>query len=214
MALVDSYDVYDQLMNYWNGTMQDDLYMISRDGWMPELNIPEKKNAKWTDLSCDLLPVEIVVDRFFSKERDEYNNVSGRIASINEQLKAATEVTDDEDDSTTVKLSDKERLMSMAVLKKLKATLKKLDADLYMKILTKYSQIDESTVKQLIVNDKWLAAITDRAYASVNSVIQSIATQLRTLHDRYANTLSDLEAEVADKETTVLTHLKSMGFTL
>lgn len=214
VALVDPYDVYDQLRNYWNETMQDDLYMISRDGWMPELNIPEKKNAKWTDLSCDLLPVEIVVNKFFSEERDEYNNVSGRIASINEQLKAATEVTEDEEDSTAVKLSDKERLMSTAVLKKLKATLKKLDADLYMKILTKYSQIDESTVKQLIVNDKWLAAITDRAYASVDSVTQSIATQLRTLHDRYADTLSDLESEVAKKETAVLNHLKSMGFTL
>lgn len=214
VALVDPYDVYDQLMNYWNETMQDDLYMISRDGWMPELNIPEKKNAKWTDLSCDLLPVEIVVEKFFSEERDEYNNVSGRIASINEQLKAATEPTDEEEDSTAVKLSDKERLMSTVVLKKLKVTLKKLDADLYMKILTKYSQIDESTVKQLIVNDKWRAAITDRAYATIDSITQSIATQLRTLHDRYADTLSDLESEVADKETTVLNHLKSMGFTL
>ena len=214
VALVDPYDVYDQLMNYWNETMQDDLYMISRDGWMPELNIPEKKNAKWTDLSCDLLPVEIVVEKLFSEEQDEYNNVSGRIASINEQLKAATEVTDDEEDPTTVKLSDKERQMSTAVLKKLKATLKKLDADIYMKILTKYSQIDESTVKQLIVNDKWIAAITDRAYATIDSITQSIATQLRTLHDRYADTLSDLESEVADKETTVFNHLKSMGFTL
>lgn len=214
VALVDPYDVYDQLMNYWNETMQDDLYMISRDGWMPELNIPEKKNAKWTDLSCDLLPIEIVVEKFFSEERDEYNNVSGRIASINEQLKAATEPTDDEEDSTAVKLSDKERLMSTVVLKKLKVTLKKLDADLYMKILTKYSQIDESTVKQLIVNDKWLAAITDRAFATVDSITQSIATQLRTLHDRYANTLPDLESEVAEKETAVLNHLKSMGFTL
>lgn len=214
VALVDPYDVYDQLMNYWNETMQDDLYMISRDGWMPELNIPKKKNAKWTDLSCDLLPVEIVVEKFFSEERDEYNNVSGRIASINEQLKAATEVTDDEEDSTTVKLSDKERQMSTAVLKKLKATLKKLDADIYMKILTKYSQLDEPIVKQLIVNDKWIETITDRAYATVDTVTQSIASQLRILHDRYANTLSDLETEVSEKETAVLNHLKSMGFTL
>lgn len=104
--------------------------------------------------------------------------------------------------------------MSMAVLKKLKATLKKLDADLYMKILTKYSQIDESTVKQHIVSDKWIAAITDRAYAIVDLLIQSIATQLRTLHDRYVNTLSNLGSEVAKKETAVLNHLKSMGFTL
>ncbi len=32
-ALVDAYDVYEQLMQYWGEAMQDDFYSISLDGW-------------------------------------------------------------------------------------------------------------------------------------------------------------------------------------
>src|SRR6266446_5358831 len=31
--LIDKYDVYQHLMSYWAGTMQDDVYMIALDGW-------------------------------------------------------------------------------------------------------------------------------------------------------------------------------------
>ena len=32
-ALIDPYDVYQHLMDYWAETMQDDAYMIVSDGW-------------------------------------------------------------------------------------------------------------------------------------------------------------------------------------
>src|SRR5262249_53583207 len=31
--LLDAYDVYQHLMNYWGETMQDDCYLIADDGW-------------------------------------------------------------------------------------------------------------------------------------------------------------------------------------
>ena len=34
--LIDNYDIYQHLMNYWNETMQDDCYMIAADGWKAE----------------------------------------------------------------------------------------------------------------------------------------------------------------------------------
>jgi type I restriction enzyme M protein len=73
--LVDNYDVYDQLMNYWLATMQDDFYLICADGW--ELNdhavrIADKKGEKKEktaktigDWECDLLPVACVVKEYF-----------------------------------------------------------------------------------------------------------------------------------------------------
>lgn len=215
-SLLDVYEVYDCLMNYWNETMQDDVYMISRDGWAPELTVPQKKNAKWSDLSCDLLPFDIVVETFFSEERDKYNELSERIYAITEQLKASTDGLDHEDEegSQYIKLSEKERLMSTATLKKLKANLKKLNTDLYDKILIKYSQLDEAMVRRLVVNDKWLAAIINRSHEAMDGVAQTLATDIKVLHHRYVDTLADIEGEVAEKETVVLKHLKSMGFTL
>ena len=37
---IDEYDAYEQLMNYWAETMQDDVYMIMADGW--KLNLRPK----------------------------------------------------------------------------------------------------------------------------------------------------------------------------
>ena len=45
-GLVDAYDVYDVLMNYWGETMQDDCYMISNDGWtFPEVRAIKRKET-------------------------------------------------------------------------------------------------------------------------------------------------------------------------
>lgn len=215
-SLLDAYEVYDCLMNYWNETMQDDVYLISRDGWAPELTVPQKKNAKWSDLSCDLLPLNIVVEAFFSEERDKYNELSERIYAITEQLKASTDGYDHEDEegSQYIKLSEKERLMSTATLKKLKTNLKKLNTELYDDILLKYSQIDEATVRHLVMEDKWLVTIVNRSHEAMDGVAQALSSDIKALHDRYADTLADIEAEISEKESAVLNHLKSMGFTL
>ena len=63
-SLVDAYDAYQQLMTYWNDTLQDDCYMISRDGWKLTLLKGDKKNSTYEDMSCDLLPVNIVLQEF------------------------------------------------------------------------------------------------------------------------------------------------------
>ena len=34
--LMDKYDVYQHIMNYWNDTMQDDCYLVAVDGWKAE----------------------------------------------------------------------------------------------------------------------------------------------------------------------------------
>ncbi len=59
-TLVDAYDVYEILMNYWSETMQDNCYLVSRDGWKTELLPPAKKNVTWESSVYDLLPVEVV----------------------------------------------------------------------------------------------------------------------------------------------------------
>ena len=45
-SLVEAYDVYDSLMNYWGETMQDDCYMISSGGWTVQLYTPQPASKK------------------------------------------------------------------------------------------------------------------------------------------------------------------------
>jgi len=66
--LIDKYDIYQHLMTYWNETMQDDCYIISADGWKAETYriVVKNKDKGWT---CDLLPKELVTNRYFKTEK-------------------------------------------------------------------------------------------------------------------------------------------------
>ena len=75
--LLNPYDVYQHLMDYWNESMQDDAYLIAADGWKAETRrvLEEVKNGKdkgkkkdkgWT---CDLIPKELLVAYYFKEEQ-------------------------------------------------------------------------------------------------------------------------------------------------
>jgi type I restriction enzyme M protein len=84
--LIDPYDVYQHLMDYWAETMQDDCYLIAADGWKAETSrIVEKdkkgkeKDKGWT---CDLVPKALLVARYFAKEQAEIDQLAADLESI------------------------------------------------------------------------------------------------------------------------------------
>ena len=95
-SLVDAYDVYEQLMRYYNEHLQDDLYMISRDGWMPKLIVPVKKNVKWTDLHCDLLPVELAIKKYIPEIKAKLDEHEANLVNVQDEINILLE--DNEED--------------------------------------------------------------------------------------------------------------------
>jgi type I restriction enzyme M protein len=73
-ALVDRYDMYQHLMDYWLELMKDDTYMIIEDGWVAKLHIV-KKTKKETVYDCDLVPKPLVVNRYFLAEYNAIQNL-------------------------------------------------------------------------------------------------------------------------------------------
>jgi type I restriction enzyme M protein len=73
-ALIDTYDMYQHLMSYWFEMMQDDSYLITQDGWKATTHriIVENKAKKKIDKgwTCDLIPKELVIDRYFKTEKE------------------------------------------------------------------------------------------------------------------------------------------------
>ena len=94
--LINHYDVYQHLMDYWAETMQDDCYIIAADGWKAETTriiVKDKKGKEkdkgWT---CDLVPKDFVVARYFRKEQEaldqlaaELENVTARLTELEEE---------------------------------------------------------------------------------------------------------------------------------
>ena len=83
MPLLDSYDVYQRLMDYWEETMQDDIYLIATNGWVEAAqprDAIEDKNRKikeTPDLTLkrkkykmDLIPPALIVARYFADEQE------------------------------------------------------------------------------------------------------------------------------------------------
>jgi type I restriction enzyme M protein len=74
LPLINPYDVYQHLMSYWAETMQDDLYLVSADGWKAEtyrVLERDKKSGKEKDKgwACDLVPKTYVVARYFAPKQ-------------------------------------------------------------------------------------------------------------------------------------------------
>lgn len=163
-SLVDAYDVYDCLMNYWSETMQDDCYMISSGGWEVQLYTPqpsskkgdkkEKKAATPEDVVCDLLPVNIVIDEYFADKRDliiaAEELLAQNEASLAELIEEQSENYLDEDNFVDSKISDTN------VKKRMKVLDKKSDAE-EIAVLQKYLDLkgDISLNKKLIKDRKY-----------------------------------------------------------
>lgn len=165
-SLVDAYDVYDCLMNYWSETMQDDCYMISSGGWTVQLYTPqpaskkndekkkEKKAATPEDVVCDLLPVPIVIDEYFAEKRDLIAAAEELLTQYEIQLaelvEEQTENYLDEDNFPDGKITDAN------VKKRIKALDKKADADEIV-VLQKYLDLkgNISLNKKLIKERKY-----------------------------------------------------------
>ena len=98
-SLLDAYDIYQHLMDYWTEAMQDDCYLIATDGWVakPHRVMEKVKSGKkkgemrdkgW---ACDLVPKSYIVARYFAEEQAELNALQNELNSVSASLTELTE---------------------------------------------------------------------------------------------------------------------------
>ncbi len=100
--LLNAYDVYQHLMDYWAEAMQDDCYLISSDGWVKGAQPREIKQIKVKDkltwpeghdyligrrrFKSDLIPATLLIAAFFAKEQAAIDALDAQIADLDQQL--------------------------------------------------------------------------------------------------------------------------------
>ena len=102
LPLLDPYDLYQRLMDYWDETMQDDVYLIVADGWIDAsrprgvIEDKDRKIKEAPDLTIgrrkykmDLIPPVLVVARYFGREqavmdelRRRHEGAAGELAAF------------------------------------------------------------------------------------------------------------------------------------
>jgi len=104
--LIDKYDVYQHLMDYWTATMQDDCYLITADGWVATTYriIEVKKNKEGKTIkevdkgwACDLVPKQLIVDRYFAAQQQAIHELEATLESVTAQMTELEEEHSGED---------------------------------------------------------------------------------------------------------------------
>ena len=263
-SLIEEYDFYQILMDYWAEILQDDVYLIAQDGWpavkdlaeitkesneaanltvvFEETETEKKGKAKTKRISkkyrSEVIAPELVARRYFSddlakleEKQNELERLSQELESHLEEhsveesvlndvldakgklsaklLKAALEEDDIEEDERAI-LQTTQTLMTQE--KTAKDAVKTQSEALNLAIFKQFGQLSEEEIKQLVVQDKWLATLQSQIENRLENTIQQLISRLNTLEDRYRSPMAELAQEVEMWQSKVDAHLKNMGF--
>jgi type I restriction enzyme M protein len=230
--LLDAYDVYQHMMDYWDATMQDDAYQLVRDGWKAVLE--GKPNT-------DLIPWLLVVHRYFKNEQATIEQlktapevIGRRLEDLDEQhggedglfadaqtekgkltknsIKARLREIEDDADAADEKrlLQDYLELIDEEAVanRKVKDAQQALDAQ----VTAKYAQLTTDEIKTLVIGDKWLAALDEAIHREMERISQQLTQRVKELAERYERPLPLMEISVHDLEAKTKRHLERMGF--
>ncbi len=231
-SLIDPYGVYQHLMDYWAETMQDDAWMIASDGWQAMSN--GKPNT-------DLIPPALIVARYFAAEQTAISQREAERDAISRQMEEMDEEHGGEDGLLNEAKNDKGKLTKASVKARQTEIKRDMDAleerkllDAYADLIeeeaaagkavkdaqkaldtqvaAQYAQLTEAEIKTLVVEDKWLAALSAQVQGELDRVSQALTGRIRQLTERYATPLPRLAEEVETLAARVDAHLKKMGF--
>jgi len=232
--LLDPYDVYQHLTDYWAETMQDDVYLLVTEGW--EAVLDGKPNT-------DLIPTTLIVHRYFAADQTAIEQLEADRDTITRQMEELDEEHGGEDgllaDAKNEKgkltkgsvktrleeiandmVADDERKMVKGYLaliekeaaanKKVKEAVKALDA----KAGVKYGKLNEDEIKILVVDDKWMGTLAAVVQSELDRVSQALTARIKQLAERYAVPMPAIRGRVEELSAKVDAHLKKMGFKL
>jgi len=144
VPLVDPYDIYQHLMDYWAETMQDDTYLIAAEGWLAgalprEIVKRKNKDGKlaWPEpgdyqlgggrgarrFTSDLIPARLIVARYFAPEQAALDALETRIMKLEQELAERLEEGAGEDGLLAEVIEgegEKQRITAKAIKERMK----------------------------------------------------------------------------------------------
>jgi type I restriction enzyme M protein len=215
--LVDAYDVYQHLMDYWAESMQDDCYLIAADGWVeaakPKLIIEDKsKKAKTKpDLvvgkkkyTTELIPPKLVIDRYFAKDQAAIEELEAQQAALEQQLEEIAEEHCGEGGLLEDAKNDKDKLTKASATARLKEIKTDMDAaDERQELQAFLSLLDHEAVLSSGIKDAQEGLITKVAA----KYEQLTETDIKTLvvEDKWTATLATTVQGELDQVSQTLT---------
>ena len=201
----------------------------------PDITIGRKK------LKAELIPPALMVARFFAKEQAELEALEAKTEEIARAIEEMDEEQGGEDGALFEAKTEKGKLTAKSVKDRLKeikgdktadeerAALnaclslieqekeasdaeKEMKTALDTKAVKQYAKLTDADIKQLVVEDKWLATLQGDIASELDRVSQRLTGRVKLLAERYAAPLPELAADAELLSAKVEEHLKRMGF--
>ena len=142
LLLLNNYDAYQRLMDYWDETMQDDVYLIASDGWVEAakpraiIEDKEKKIKETPDLTIkrnkykmDLIPPALIVARYFAAEQTAIEALEVKKDEAARDLEEFVEEHSGEEDLLKDAKNEKGSVTKAAIKDRLKAIKNESESD-------------------------------------------------------------------------------------
>ena len=129
LPLIDRYDVYQCLMDYWDEVMQDDVYLVVTGEWLeaarPRVLVGKAGESpdltvRRTKYKMDLLPPGLVAGRYFAEEQREAEFLLAEQERRGREVEAFVEENTGEDGLLDAATTDTGNVTQAAVRRRLK----------------------------------------------------------------------------------------------
>jgi type I restriction enzyme M protein len=239
--LLDPYDIYQHLMDYWAETMQDDVYLITSDGWrdaaQPQLLIEDKaKKSKEKPAlvvgrqkyRIELISPALVIARYFAAEQATVEKLEAEIAALEQQMEEMADEHGGEDGLLAEAMNDKVKLTKISVVARLKEIKGDTDAADERKALNDYLALIEKEsatsaalgAAQDALAEKTLAQYGKLTVDEIKTLVvddkwlAALAAAVQDELDRVSQTLTGRIRQLAERYATPLPQLTAEVATL
>ncbi len=189
----------------------------------------------WT---CDLIPKALVIDKYLSEEKAALAELEAQLESTASEISSMIEehageeglLQDAANDKGSISKTnlkkfikdleeEEEETLSLAnsmmdlfdTEAELKKDIKSKTTELDKLTLAQFQKLTATEVRELVIHDKWLTTIQNNIQTEIDAISQRLTARIKELAERYANTLTELDAAVKDMEAKVAVHLEKMG---
>jgi len=233
--LINKYDVYQHLMDYWADVMQDDMYELTADGWKAgnEVRRIEKKTKKGgketvkqvagiEGLEGRLIPPALIIQEYFATQQKAIDDLQAQVESLTANMDEMREEHSGEEGLLANAIDDKGKISKGNLQKAFKELGKRNDENKeeYDKLQAyKKMMEDEATTKAEIKNataDLEILIIKKYPTLTIEKIktivvdkkwIHSIEQRIRTEMDNISHRLTQRIKELAERYETPLPQL-------
>ncbi len=207
--LLDPYDVYQHLLDYWDATMQDDVYLIVSDGWKEAARLrlaiedKDKKIKEKPDLvigkqkyKADLIAPALIVARFYGAQQQAIEELEAQVENLGQELEEMREENSGEDGLLEEVRDDKGNISKKSVQARMKEVCHDAEAQDERRALQAYLELlDRETEAKAKL--KTATADLDKTVAARYGTLSEDEVKTLVVEDKWLRALADaIEGEM------------------